>query len=904
MFPLSALLSTRPSPLLRALLTSLILSLAVGCERTQNDDQLLAAARQHVAKGEPKSAVIQLKNLLQQTPANGPARLMLGQLYLDTGDTLSAEKELRRALELGINPGDVMPLLGRTMLLQGQYDKMLDEIKFDVQQPRLMALRGHALIGLNRADEAARLFDQTLLRHPDHPAALLGLVRLALQDDRHEEAMTLVERALAHSPDDADAWRQKGDLLRLQGKNPEATLAYQKVLALHPVQVQPHVDLASLYIQSGKLNEARNELAAARRIAANNLMLIYTQALLDFREGKLTAAQEHLQRVLRTAPEHLPSNLLMGAVLRGLGLYSQAEQYLRKFLQANPGHPYASKLLATVLMNTGMPAPALALIDPLLPTHQQDLEMLTLAGELHMRLRQFTKAAGYLEQAAKLAPKETMLHAALAMSHMGMGDNDRAIAELERATSMDAKSSRAGVLLVLSQLRNKEYAKALQAVKRLEAQQDANPMVQNLKGGVLLMNRDNAGARASFDQALKLEALYMPALNNLTQMDLKEKKPEQARQRLLAALAKDNKSLDVMGALADLALAQSRQPEARTWLERAVREHPDDVEASLRLVTFYAGTNELPRALALVQKLQATNPSNSNVLAMLAELQTRGGDKDGSLENWTKLAVLQPSSAELQLRIADAYSAVKDNDGAAKALNKALALRPDYPQAQVALTRLLIGQGEWTQALQTVRGFQKARGDAPLGYKLEADVLMAQKQVPPALALYQKAHDMQPSGPMLIPLYSALVQSGKTSEARTRMRQWLDKHADDRTTRLYFANSLLAEKDFPASIAQFEQLLKLTPNHPVVMNNLAWLYQQQKDPRALAMAEQANKAAPADPIILDTLGWILVEQGKLERALPLLRRAAALAPANTDIRSHLGVALGKAAKPGNQQAAR
>ena len=120
-----------PLPLLRALLASLLLSQAAGCGRTQSDEQLLSAARQHVARGETKSAVIQLKNLLQQTPANGPARLMLGQLYLDTGDTLSAEKELRRALELGTNPGDVTPLLGRTLLLQGKYDKILDEIKAD-----------------------------------------------------------------------------------------------------------------------------------------------------------------------------------------------------------------------------------------------------------------------------------------------------------------------------------------------------------------------------------------------------------------------------------------------------------------------------------------------------------------------------------------------------------------------------------------------------------------------------------------------------------------------------------------------------------------------------------------------------------------------------------------------------
>jgi putative PEP-CTERM system TPR-repeat lipoprotein len=285
------------------------------------------------------------------------------------------------------------------------------------------------------------------------------------------------------------------------------------------------------------------------------------------------------------------------------------------------------------------------------------------------------------------------------------------------------------------------------------------------------------------------------------------------------------------------------------------------------------------------------------VLAQLAQLHTRGGDKDASLENWTKLAVLQPSSAEIQLRIADARVAVKDYDGAAKALDKALSLQPDFALAQVALTRLLIGQRSWAQALQAVRGFQKAHADAPLGYKLEGDVLMAQKQMQPALALYQKAHDMQPSAPTLIPLYSALVQSGKTAEAHARMQKWLDKHGDDRTTRLYFASSLLAERDFPASIAQFEQLLKLAPDHPVVLNNLAWLYQQQKDPRALGLAEQAYKAAPANPITLDTLGWILVEQGKLDRALPLLKQAATLAPANADIRQHLDAALGKAGAP-------
>jgi cytochrome c-type biogenesis protein CcmH/NrfG len=97
-----------------------MLVVLAGCSRMHSDNQLMTEAQQFMAKGETKAAVIQLKNVLQQTPSNGGARLMLGKLYLDSGDVMSAEKELRRALELGANSGDVMPSLGRSLLLQGQ----------------------------------------------------------------------------------------------------------------------------------------------------------------------------------------------------------------------------------------------------------------------------------------------------------------------------------------------------------------------------------------------------------------------------------------------------------------------------------------------------------------------------------------------------------------------------------------------------------------------------------------------------------------------------------------------------------------------------------------------------------------------------------------------------------------
>ncbi len=51
----------------------------------------------------------QLKNALQQEPNNREARFLIGVSYNETGDILSAEKELNRAIDLGMDTNKVYP---------------------------------------------------------------------------------------------------------------------------------------------------------------------------------------------------------------------------------------------------------------------------------------------------------------------------------------------------------------------------------------------------------------------------------------------------------------------------------------------------------------------------------------------------------------------------------------------------------------------------------------------------------------------------------------------------------------------------------------------------------------------------------------------------------------------------
>lgn len=252
----------RPSrPHYRRVALALSLGMALGgCQRSADPAALIAEARHYRQSGDILAAVIQLKNALQQDPDNRDARRLLGEVYIDQADAVSVEKELRRALALGTPTADLLLLLAKSMLLQGQYQRVLDEFNSlpdPARRPALLGLRAGALLGLDKHAEALAMFNDALKTDPTLADALLGLARIAFAEQQPDQAAELVARALAAHPGDADCLRFKGDLLRIAGKQEAAMAVYQAILALHPHNAQARVDVASLLTDRGKFAEAR-----------------------------------------------------------------------------------------------------------------------------------------------------------------------------------------------------------------------------------------------------------------------------------------------------------------------------------------------------------------------------------------------------------------------------------------------------------------------------------------------------------------------------------------------------------------------------------------------------------------------------------------------------------------------
>ncbi len=902
-------MSNRRSPFPRALAIALVLSLVValnGCERFKSADSLYRDAEIRYQKGEFKAVIIQLKAALQKDPKHGPSRLLSAKAYNDVGDFVAAEKEARKALEFGMNADQTALELARSLAGQGQFQKALDEAKLSPSLngealAKVLVLRGDAQIALRLTDAAKDSYAAALKAAPDYFGGYLGQARLAAAKNDELEAARQIDLVLQKSPKSLQGLLMKGDLLIAQGKVDQAVLAYQDAIKANPSSAAPYFRLANIYLAQNKPTEVSNAVQAAQKTEPGNLEAQYLLARNDFQQKKYNDARGHILAVLRGAPDHMPSVLLAGAISAALGETENAEKNLNRVINAFPGNAYARSLLASTYLTKGQTDLALETLKPVLQVEKPDERILALTGQAYLAKGDVAHATEMFEKARIANPNSAKIRTRLGAARLAQGNNELAIADLEAASAMDVKENSADMVLILNYLQHKNFDKALAAIAVLEKKQPDSPVPMNLRGGIFLAKGDIKAARADFERALAKQADYLPAAQNLVQLDLREKNVAAARKRYEAVLAKDKQNIGAMLGLAQLAAIEKNEKEYGDWLGKASSAKPDAIEPRALLADFYLKQKRPQDALRIASEAQSANPDNPRALELLARVQFAVGDKESGLKSYQKLAQQNPDSAPVQYGLGLAEAAVEHLDKAGAALRKALQLKPSYAEAAATLVAVEVRQQHAEEALKIAREFQRVNPKLIAGFVLESDVFAQQGKFDPAIQLLQKAQSLQPQSEVAMRIHKLQMAAKRPAEADAYLRRWLTAQPNDMAARTYFAESSLARKQNKVAIEQYELILKAYPDNVLILNNLAATYQQEKDARALPTAERAYKLKPDVPQIADTLGWILVDQGQTARAVEILRKAATAAPKSGEIGYHYAVALNKA---GDKAAAR
>jgi len=217
-----------------------------------------------------------------------------------------------------------------------------------------------------RLGQAEKKYRQIPKRFPRHADALHLLGLVCSQSARHEEAVSLLKRAVELQPNSAPfinnyaevlrkggqleqaeqqfqkaialqnsfpvAWYNLGNTLKVQGKYQAAISAYQNCLAQQPDYFQAAYNLGNCYLDINAFVSARDTYLQAMRLKPDDVDLLNNLGSAHHMLDEYDKARECFETVLKFRPDSLDGLKNIAGLAEDLGDYDAGCSYLERVI--------------------------------------------------------------------------------------------------------------------------------------------------------------------------------------------------------------------------------------------------------------------------------------------------------------------------------------------------------------------------------------------------------------------------------------------------------------------------------------------------------------------------------------------------------------------------------------------
>jgi putative PEP-CTERM system TPR-repeat lipoprotein len=858
------------------LLSAALTLAAAGC--SESVESLVAGADASFSKGDFRTAQIQLKAALQQDPRNARARWLLGELNLATENGADAEKELRRAGELGVGNDAVIPAIAQALLLQNKADAVFELTATSDLSPRaqgeLMAARGLAHITRRESKPADELTAEALKLAPSSAFAKTARARVHAAAGRLDEAEQLLVALQQAQPTYGLAWSLLGDIQDVRGDLPKAEQAYSVALEKRPVPVRDLLKRAQVRLRQKNFDGA---LADAQRLTEAFPKLQpawYVVGAAHFFKKEFPKAQEALDRSSQLDGDHVPTLILLGWANLNAGNLAQASLQASRAAALAPNLVGARLLMATVDLREQRPQHAEEMVRPVVDAFPDNLPAKGLLIASLQAQGKRAEAAPLLEQVAAATPESLDVQAAVGLDLLRAKEPDKALAILGRAVRQAPAAPRVNEALVVALIQDKKYDEALAAAQRFHDQNRGDPAGLRLLGAAQVAKGERAAAKATFRKALDVTP-GDPALSvNLA--ELLRRDGDLAGARVVIAQASQMRPDDagLLNVLAQIALQQDQGTEAVDLLRKALAKSPGHRLSQVLLSRQLLTQNDAKGALAVLPTDREL--SDAAVLALRADANLRLNEAAAARDDLEQLVRLLPRSAEAQFNLAIAHAALGDRARMETALDEAGKLDPKNASIGVARARVLAQRGKPDEAAALAKSLALAESDPRL-LATERAIAEAKGDKAGEVRAAERLLAAAPSTDNALMLAKVQAAAGQAEAAERTLRDWVDRHPDADAAALALAALYGRSGRAGDAAAVLRPLAKKAPDDAVVQNNLAWYLRESAPKESLALAEKASAAAPDNPAILETYATVLALNGQYDKALRAIDAAIAKA---------------------------
>lgn len=871
---------------------------------TKKSQEFFENAMVQLQKEELTSAVIELRNALQQNPQNLAARIKLGEILLAEDQPLSAIKELETAQSMGGDENLILVPLAKSYMKIAKPEQVITAIVSEGHEPEVDAslkiIQADAYMQLGSAREAEKLYIDASTLAPIDPRPILGLAKIEAQKGRTEKANKLLEQAVGLAPDSFDVLLFKALSHRDSGQYKLALDAFGQAIELFPGSVRALTGRAALWMDVGNYEKARADIETAGNLGRDSMETIYLRALLLFADGKedearesLTQSATEIRSIKDTYHAKLPNTrLMLGIVAFFEKSYDEAITHLDGFLKAIPKHMGARRYLASAYLAKQEWSSIKKLLTPRAGEQLLDPFALSILAEAHRATGDFRSAERYYATAMQLAPAVAGIGVRLAEARLDSGRPDKAVDELEELIERFPTMMEAHAQLARVYLKTGNKTKALESAKNLVDLFPDSARAHNVASALYLATGDRDKARNHLEQAALIDPELIQPTLNLARLARMEGHIDSAEAQYRATLARFPNALDAQLELCELLLQKGEIEELKTRLTQILTQTPRNIKAHDMDIKVHMLTGSEPAKLR--EKLFDFNqkfPKNPEVNLLVGKGYRALGDVEDAKVSFRHAVENALFDGEILRKVATQQMSIADLNGALWTLTKGKQASPDDLRIGILHAAVLSQLKDFARARDEIEKLFEAHGEKPEIHMVHGDYFMVQQDTQSAIEAYTKARDLAPTKKTTDVLLRAHREAGDFAGAERLIVPWIKKNPDDILARRQFSELLIEQNRWQDAKEILEGLQQDGIEDLLILNNLANVYGRLNDPRALPAAELIYERAPENAAVLDTYGWILTQNGRVEEGLAILREAYARASTQPAIRFHIGKAL-------------
>ena len=836
--------------LFRIVTLILATALVTACSKEAKKTRFLAEADNYFKTGDYDKAKVSYLNVVRLDPQNALAFERIGAMWLDGGSPVRAAAFLAKASELAPKNDQNRIRLARCYLAIGRFaDASKEALKVLEQTPD----NGDAIIALTeaaRSKEDIQTAEQHLEKYPkkDDISFHLASANLFLSSGDLAAAEKALRQALSVNPNSSAAHMALGDLYLLKKDQKQAAAEFKKAAELAPVRSIERLKYAAFMSAVGDTGETRRISTEMTKQAPDYLPGWTLLAELAFKDKKYDEALSLLENVFSRDPEYIDGHRLESQVLLAKGDTKKAIQVLERLDQTYSDTPLIKYELARAyLKNSNM-----------------------------------NQAKVTLDQAILISPNYADAVLLLAEINLRSGHSEAVIEPMTRLLKRNPELRSAALLLAAAYGSLDRFDDAAVITGEQARLAPRDPQAQMAFGLTLRQAKRNDEARQAFEKAAGLAPDSLWPVDQLVELDLREKHFDAARQTIQRQFQKTPDAPAAHFFEAKILAAEEKWDLAEVELQKTLQLDPNFAGAYDLLVQTYLATNKLPQALSELQAQLAKNPNDASALMTLALLYERTSDFAKARDAYERLLTVNPNLISALNNLACLYAdRLSDLDKAYDLARKARELQANDPAIADTFGWILSKRGDYQQALPILQESAGKLPDRPeVQFHLGMTAYMMGQTDLARVALQKAANAAKDfPGKEESRRRLALLKSGAGASSElslTQLEAMAKEQPSDVIAQMRLGEAYEKQGTSVKAAAAFEQALKLNPKLLSATTKLAQLYAGalQNKEKALSYAKKARELTPNDPQVTGVLGKVAYQTGNFTWSYGLLQEAA------------------------------